>query len=193
MKAGIGTSEEIERQAQALGACLARLPHLPFTTDEELRQVLEPDVTWALDLLDGLNLEQALCARCGGKCCRDMGCELFQPEQGGCPIARFRPILCRFQYCEQFGGEHEWLAKGLRDLVLATAAHLDGESREARALDLNVALYRASRRDTEPCPAPVQRIRRYAAAAYSGEIGWREAMERCGAEVYSPTQSRTST
>ena len=168
----------IERAALSLWRSLEGLPHLPFVTDEELELGLPPDVIRALDFLDCINKAQSICSRCGGKCCHEMGCELYAPEMGGCPIACYRPVLCRFHYCERFGHEHEGLVKGLRDLLLSAASHPEETSREASALELNVLLYRASRKPEDPCPQLVEDMHRIMDAARRGEMGWQQAKEK---------------
>lgn len=172
-----------EKTARNLCRNLERLQYLPFVTDEEPEEQLELEVIQALNLLEGLNQAQAICSGCGGKCCQEMGCELFSPELEGCPIADYRPLLCRFHYCEKFGPEHEGLVKGLRDLFVSAAAHGEAGSRVALGLELNMLLYRACRKPDDPCPQLVENMRQIAAAARRGEMGWQEAKGKFRGEV----------
>ncbi len=172
-----------ERIARKLCQNLERLPYLPFVTDEELGERLDPEVIQAFRLLESLNRAQGICYRCGGKCCHEMGCELFSPELGGCPIADYRPLLCRFHYCEKFGPEHEGLVKGLRDLFVSAAAHGEAESRVVLGLELNMLLYRACRKPDDHCPHLVENMRQIAAAAHRGEMSWQEAKGKFREEV----------
>ncbi len=172
-----------ERTARNLCQSLETLPCLPFVTDEELEERLELEVIQALNLLERLNQAQGICSGCGGKCCAEMGCELFSPELGGCPIADYRPLLCRFHYCEKFGPEHEGPIKRLRNLFAAAASHGEAESRVASGLELNMLLYRACRRPDDPCPHLVGNMRQIAAAARRGEMSWQEAKGKFREEV----------
>ena len=172
-----------ERTARNLCLSLETIPYLPFITDGELAERLEPEVIQALNLLERLNRAQGICSRCGGKCCAEMGCELFSPDLEGCPIADYRPLLCRFHYCEKFGPEHEGLITGLRDFFASAAADEEAESRVVLGLELNMLLYRACRKPDDPCPQLVENMRQIAAAAQRGEMSWEEAKEGFRREV----------
>ena len=172
-----------ERTARNLCQSLERLPYLPFVTDEELAACLEPEAIEAFSLLERLNRAQEICSQCGGKCCQEMGCELFSPELEGCPTADYRPLLCRFHYCEKFGPEHEGLVKGLRDLFVSAAAHGEAESKVTLGMALNMLLYRACRKPEDPCPPLVENMRQIASAAHRGEMSWQEAKGKFRDEV----------
>ena len=172
-----------EMTARNLYRSLETLPYLPFVTDEELGERLEPEVLQALSLLERLSQAEEICSRCRGKCCHEMECELFSPELEGCPIADYRPLLCRFHYCEKFSPEHEGLVKGLRDLFVSAASHGEAESRVVLGLELNMLLYRACRKPEDPCPPLVENIRQTATAAHRGEISWQEAKEKFRNEI----------
>lgn len=174
---------EMERVAQNLWRSIEQLPHLPFVTDRELKDKLELQIVQALQLLDSLNQAQMICSQCGGKCCRDMGCELFISEIGCCPIADFRPLLCRFQFCEKFGSEHETLIKWLRDLFVSATSHGEAGSREARALELSLLLLRACRGPEDHCPQLIENMLQITALARSGAISWQEARGQLIKEV----------
>ena len=177
------TPMNTERTARNLRRSLETLPYLPFVTDEELEKRLELEVIQALNLLEKLNQAQGICSGCKGKCCEEMGCELFFPELDSCPIADYRPLLCRFHYCEKFGAEHEGLIKMLRDLFASAASHGEAESRVSSALELNMLLYRACRKPDDHCPQVVENMRQIAAAARRGVMNWQEAKGRFRVEV----------
>lgn len=174
---------EVDLLTQNLWRSVERLPHLPFVTDTELEDNLDLQIVQALRLLDGINRAQSICSQCGGQCCRDMGCELFTAELGCCPIADYRPLLCRFHYCEKFGPEHETLIKWLRDLFAAAASHGEAGSRAVGALELNLLLLRTCRGADDPCPQLLENMCHITAAARSGEIGWQQAREQLNQQV----------
>jgi hypothetical protein len=174
---------KMERATQSLWRSIEQLPHLPFVIDKELEEGLEPQIVQALKLLDVLNLTERICSQCGGKCCHEMGCELFTRELGCCPISDYRPLLCRFHYCEKFGAEHEVLIKWLRDLFVSATSHGEAGSRAITALELNMLLFRACRASEAPCPQLVENLRQIVATARSGDISWQEAKEQLGKEV----------
>ena len=174
---------DMDRLTQNLWHSIEQLPHLPFVTDTELEDNLDLQIVQALRLLDGLNLAQSICSQCGGQCCRDMGCDLFTAELGCCPIADYRPLLCRFHYCEKFGLEHETLIKWLRDLFGAATSLGEAGSRAVVALELNLLLLRTCRGADDPCPQLLWDMRQITAAACSGEISWQQAKEQLNQQV----------
>lgn len=186
---------EMNRPTQNLWHSIEQLPHLPFVTDAELEDKLDVQIVQVLRLLDGLNQAHSICSQCGGQCCRDMGCELFTPELGCCPIADYRPLICRFQFCEKFGSQHETLIKWLRDLFTSATGHGEAGSRAVRALELNLLLFQACRGADAPCPQLLQNICLITAAARSQEIGWQEARRQINQEVeaYRSAQDQSMT
>ena len=173
----------MDRQTENLWHGIEQLPHLPFVTDAELEENLDPQIVQALRLLDGLNQAQRICHQCGGKCCREMGCELFAAELGCCPIADYRPLICRFQFCEKFGSEHETLIKWLRDLFVSATSHGQAGSREVAALELGLLLLQACRGPEDHCPQLIENMRQITDLARSGAISWQQARGQLIREV----------
>ena len=86
--------------------------HLSLITDSELLKLYGEEVVAAITGLERSGQQEDVCLRCGGQCCRDIGCELYAPQFDQCPIYEFRPIACRLHFCHRFD------AAG-RSLVLA--------------------------------------------------------------------------
>jgi len=173
----------MEMATQNLWRSIEQLPHLPFVIDRELEEGLELQIVQALQLLDNLNLAQGICSQCGGKCCRDLGCDLFTPELGSCPIAEYRPLICRFHYCERFGSEQDVLIQWLRDLFTSATCHGEAGSRATTALELNMLMFRACKRSEDSCPQLVEKMGQIIAMARSEGISWQEAEEQLGREI----------
>lgn len=164
---------------------IGRFPQLPFISDLEVTGLLGAEVSCGLELLDEINREKGVCSACGGRCCQQLACELFAPEFGRCPIHEYRPLLCRFHYCERFGTEHEALIRELIDIFTSAVSRLEAECRAIPAMELNILLYGACRRSDEPCPWPIEEMRQIVESARRGETTWPAARRMLGEAVRS--------
>jgi len=181
-----------EKAIQNLTLNIERFPQLPFIADCEVTELLSPEVSRALGLLDRISDEKGICSACGGGCCQQMGCELFAPEFGECPIHEYRPLLCRFHYCERFGTEHEALIRELIAIFTSAVSKLEAECRAIPAIELNMLLYGACRRADEPCPWPIEGMRQIMESARRGETTWHVARRMLGDAVQSYRAMRLS-
>jgi len=96
------------------------LARLYLVTDSELLQLYGEEVIAAVSELDRFDREEGICLRCGGQCCRDIGCELYAPQFNQCPIYEFRPIACRLHFCHLFNAADNSPALALRDVFLGS-------------------------------------------------------------------------
>jgi hypothetical protein len=105
---------------------------LALVTDEELLQLLGEEVTATIATIERIGQDRRLCAACEGTCCSEIGCELYAPQFGRCPIHAYRPIACRLHFCSLFGAAHRAPIIELRDLFVGCVAALErGESGSA--------------------------------------------------------------
>lgn len=145
---------------QSFCAHVSTLPLFPFITEDEMRRLFGEEMASALEWLEEVNRSKDICGGCGGKCCQEMQCELYAPSYGGCPIYEYRPVLCRLNYCAQFGAENKSLVLGLRDVGVEAISLLEADDPTAAAIELNMLLYGACRGPNEPAPAPIQRMKK---------------------------------
>jgi hypothetical protein len=96
-------------------------------TDEDVAELLGGEVGAAIARLDGVGRERRLCANCGGTCCSEIGCELFAPQLGRCPIHAYRPMACRLHFCALFGAEQRATIVELRDVFTGCVDALERE------------------------------------------------------------------
>jgi hypothetical protein len=115
---------------------IAAWPQLAFVTDAQLEELLG-DASASLAELQRADAERAICARCGGTCCAEIGCELYAAPFGRCPLADCRPIACRLHFCALFGAERRPQILQLRDLFVDWAASLE-EHGDPRLVELQV-------------------------------------------------------
>ncbi len=78
------------------------LSRLPFISDDEIARLYGDEVVATLAELGRANDAGRICADCGGKCCRVCGCELYSERFAWCPIAAYRPVVCRLHFCHLF-------------------------------------------------------------------------------------------
>lgn len=110
--------DETRAIATFLGA-VGRFVQVALLTDEEVRELFGEDTAAALAAFDRYSEENGLCASCGGVCCSEIGCEVYSPQFGECPIHATRPLLCRFHFCHRFDVADKTLVIALRDIFLA--------------------------------------------------------------------------
>jgi len=96
------------------------LSQLCLVTDSKLLDLYGEEVITAIRVLGEYDREEGVCLRCGGQCCRDIGCELYAPQFKQCPIYEFRPIACRLHYCHHFNDAENSPALALRDIFLGS-------------------------------------------------------------------------
>lgn len=112
------------------------LAHLSLVTDSELLKLYGEEVVAAIAGLEESGREEGVCLRCGGQCCRDIGCELYAPQFDRCPIYEFRPIACRLHFCHRFDAAGRSLVLALRDVFLGSLTAVESRTGEAlTALD----------------------------------------------------------
>jgi hypothetical protein len=160
-------------------------PQLPFVTDLELRELFGPEVGQALDFLEGINNEREICFACGGECCQQMGCEFFDEAFGKCPVREYRPVLCRFHYCDKFGEDQRWLIRELLGIFVSSVSQLEAESGSIASIELNMLLYSACRKPAEPYPRLIDNVRYIVAASREGKVGLEKAVTMLKEEVLS--------
>ena len=147
-----------------------RFPQLPFITDLEIRKLFGQEVAQALESLEGVNKEREICFTCGGKCCQQMRCEFFDSAFEECPIHEYRPVLCRFHYCEEFGEDQTSLVRELLDIFVSGVAQLEAENGAIPSIELNMLLYSECRKPEVSCPPLIDDMRHIVAAASRGEV-----------------------
>ena len=87
-----------------------------LVSTEEVADLFGEELMLVLEQFESFAREQQLCADCGGQCCDDIGCELFAPQFGQCPIHSFRPIACRLHFCRKFDVPYKSMVIELRDV-----------------------------------------------------------------------------
>ena len=108
---------------KAITTFIERTDHLTrlcLVTDSELLKLYGEEVIMAVSELGKFDREEGVCLRCGGQCCRDIGCELYAPQFNQCPIYEFRPIACRLHFCHLFNAADNSPAVALRDIFLGS-------------------------------------------------------------------------
>lgn len=174
-----------EQAVENLIGNIDKFPQLPFITDLELGELFGQEVDQAFQFLEMINEEEKICSSCGGRCCQQMGCEFFAPAFVGCPIHEYRPLLCRFHYCEKFGQHQKSLIRELSDIVVAGVSRLEAQRGAIAAIELNMLLYGECRKPEEPCPRLIEDISQIAADARGAEIDWEGAKRMLREEVQS--------
>lgn len=174
---------DVERAIENFTTNLDRFPQLPFITDIEIGKLFGQEVAQALESLERVNRDRDICSTCGGKCCQHMGCELFESSFEECPIHEYRPVLCRFHYCEAFGQDQESLVRELLDVFASGVARLEAENGAVPSIELNMLLYRACRKPEASCPRLIDDIRHIVAAASRGGVDRGKAKIMLGEEV----------
>jgi hypothetical protein len=110
---------------------------LLLVTHDEVEKLFGEEVVAALAELERYNQDGEICAKCGGDCCRDMGCELYTPLFKRCPIYDLRPIICRLHFCHRFDAAGKALVIELRDIFFSCFRAVDfWDSANLRSLDV---------------------------------------------------------
>jgi hypothetical protein len=122
--------------AESFLARIAGWRQLAFVTDEQLGGLVG-GARVSLERLQRIDVEQGICARCGGICCAEIGCELFAAPFGRCPLHDLRPIACRLHFCALFGAAHRPQIVELRDLFVGWTAALEARG-DPRLTELQV-------------------------------------------------------
>ena len=78
------------------------LGRLPLISDDEIERLYGDEVAVTLVELGRANDAGRTCTDCGGKCCAACGCELYSERFAWCPIAAYRPVVCRLHFCHLF-------------------------------------------------------------------------------------------
>ena len=182
-----------ERAIENLIANLDRFPQLPFITDLELSQLFGQEVIQAIKFLEGINREHLICSACGGKCCQQMGCELFDEAFGECPVYEYRPVLCRLHYCEKFGDDQESLIRGLLDIFVRGVSRLETKHGAIPAIELNMLLYSSCRQPGEPGPPLIEDIGHIVAPLKSGEADREKVLTMLHEKIQAYRRSKTTT
>jgi hypothetical protein len=102
-----------------------RFSQIDLITDQEMRDLFGEEIMELLGQLELLGREERLCELCGGKCCADIGCELFSSHFGQCPIHSCRPIACRLHFCYSFDNPYKSAIIDLRDVFFGCFRGLD--------------------------------------------------------------------
>ena len=181
-----------EQAIQNLIANLGKFPQLPFLTDREVRGLFGEEVGYALQSIDEINKERRICSTCGGKCCQQMECELFDETFERCPISEHRPLLCRFHYCEKFGEDLEPMGKQLLDVFVKGVSRLESEHSSIPSVELNMLLYRTCRLPEKRYPGLVEDLQWIVAAAKQGKLAPEEELAMLRDRVESYRRSRMS-
>lgn len=113
-----------------------RLTRLPLITDSEMSSLFGEEVVAAIEQLDRYNQEKQLCSDCVSRCCLACRCELYIPEFGCCPIHEYRPVLCRFHFCDSFREVGSSIIRELGDIFFDSLSAADREgSPRARSFE----------------------------------------------------------
>lgn len=105
-------------------------------TEEEVGRLFGEEVMTALARMERLACEHLLCSDCRGKCCEDIGCEVFAPQFRQCPIHTCRPIACRLHFCHKFDIPCKSTIIALRDIFVGCYQAVDiWNSRNIASLD----------------------------------------------------------
>jgi len=147
------------------------LSGLPFVTDAQIGELFGQKVSQALSFLDRFSAEKGICSSCGGRCCREIKCELYLEDFEGCPIYDRRPLICRFHYCHRFGKEHKPLILELRDLGVDAINAFPAGSPAWRGIELNLDLYGVCRKPENPPPELVLEMRKVMEATKQKKLG----------------------
>lgn len=76
-----------------------------------------------------------VCQACAGECCRRIECEFYSNRFDNCPIHEYRPVKCRFYYCEKIL-ENELLSDEARWLLNRPARELSERLRDDQGLHI---------------------------------------------------------
>ena len=102
-----------------------------FLTDGEFEALFGGQIAEATRMLAGN--AAGICQSCAGECCRRIECEFYSDKFDNCPIYEYRPVKCRFYYCEKIL-ENELLSDEARWLLNRPARDLSERLREDQGL-----------------------------------------------------------
>jgi len=97
------------RQAQRFGQLL-------LVSDDEVAELYGEEVAAALMKLDYIDKEKQICSNCSGYCCWNLACDLYAAGFHQCPVLDFRPLMCRFYFCDSFHILENKLVTDLTDI-----------------------------------------------------------------------------
>jgi hypothetical protein len=104
-----------------------------FPTDSEFESLFGAQIAEATRMLAGH--AAAICQSCAGECCRRIECEFYSDRFNSCPIHEYRPVKCRFYYCEKIL-ENELLSDEARWLLNRPARELSDRLRDDQGLHI---------------------------------------------------------
>ncbi len=102
-----------------------------FPTDVEFESLFGFQIAEATRMLAGH--AAAICQSCRGECCRRIECEFYSERFDSCPIHEYRPMKCRFYYCEKIL-ENDLLSDEARWLLNRPARELSDRLRDDQGL-----------------------------------------------------------
>jgi len=97
------------RQAERFGQLL-------LVSDDEVAELYGEEVAAALTKLECIDKEKQICSSCGGYCCWNLACDLYAAGFHQCPVIDFRPLMCRFYFCDSFHTLENKLVTDLTDI-----------------------------------------------------------------------------
>jgi hypothetical protein len=104
-----------------------------FLTDEEFEVLFGAQIAEATRMLG--RHAAGICQSCAGECCRRIECEFYSDRFDNCPIHEYRPVKCRFYYCEKIL-ENELLSDEARWLINRPARELSDRLRDDQGLHI---------------------------------------------------------
>ncbi len=114
-----------------------RFRQVVFVNRERVLRLFGEEVIETLEKLEAFARCERVCDECGGLCCQDIGCELYAPQFGTCPVHQIRPIVCRFHFCHRFDALDKEAVIALRDTFLGCYMALDSWGHDnLKALDI---------------------------------------------------------
>lgn len=102
-----------------------------FLTDREFEILFGAQIAEATRML--ARHATGICQSCAGECCRRIACEFYSDKFDNCSIHEYRPIKCRFYYCEKIL-ENEMLSDEARWLLNRPARELSERLRDDQGL-----------------------------------------------------------
>jgi len=104
-----------------------------FPTDGEFEALFGAQIAEATKMLG--RYAAGICQSCGGECCRRIECEFYSDRFENCPVHEYRPVKCRFYYCEKIL-ENELLSDEARWLLNRPARELSERLRDDQGLHI---------------------------------------------------------
>lgn len=126
-------------KARAITTFVERVEHfsqIVLITDKEIENLFGEEVSMVLTELERFMTQNRGCFDCGGACCNDIGCELYAPQYGRCPIYEYRPVACRLHFCHRLDDPYRPLIIELRDVFVGCHDAMDfSDCSNLRSLD----------------------------------------------------------